>query len=62
MTDDAKPGPAGPGVQDLAVSASAAPGARLRELSPTTMWLTAAVVVALTAGAVVAGDCGAQRC
>src|SRR4051812_20580835 len=53
MTDDATPPPSAPAVPAPALPAASARRARLRELSPKTMWLTAAVVVVLTAGAVV---------
>ncbi|MGW5748129.1 pentapeptide repeat-containing protein [Amycolatopsis sp. NPDC003861] len=54
MTDnDAAPPPSAPAVLAPPLSAAAARRARLRELSPKTMWLTAAVIAVLTAGAVV---------
>src|SRR4051812_25863429 len=53
MTDDAAPSPLGTGVPAPLPSPGAAPRPRLRELSSKTMWLTAVVIVVLTAGAVV---------
>ncbi|MFG1645724.1 pentapeptide repeat-containing protein [Amycolatopsis sp. NPDC049252] len=53
MTDDITPSTSGPGVPDPQRSAATGAPARLRELSPKTMWLTAAVIAVLTAGAVV---------
>ncbi|WP_372672734.1 pentapeptide repeat-containing protein [Amycolatopsis kentuckyensis] len=52
MTDDAMPGPDNPGVPNPSRAAEAARRARLRELTPKTMWMTAAVIAVLTAGAV----------
>ncbi|WP_143168740.1 hypothetical protein [Amycolatopsis australiensis] len=53
MTDDATPPPSSPGVSVSLPALAAASWARLQELSPKTMLLTAAVIMVLTAGAVV---------
>src|SRR4051812_38739883 len=51
MTDDLTPPALSRGIP-VPPPAVAAPRVRLRELSPKIMWLTAAVIVVLTAGAV----------
>jgi hypothetical protein len=53
MTDDATPPQPGTGVSPPLPSAAAVARPRPQELSPKTMWLTAAVIAVLTAGAVV---------
>jgi uncharacterized protein YjbI with pentapeptide repeats len=53
MTDDVTPPPSSPGVPASPPAGALAPRPRLRELSPKTMWLTAAAIAVLTAGAVV---------
>ncbi len=54
MTEDNAPPSPAPGVPPASSTVAPVRVVRLRELSPTTMWWTAAVIAALTAGAVVA--------